>query len=50
MTGVQTCALPIFINKAGGCVVAMVNDKIIVLLGSKNVRTRIPELEKLIKT
>lgn len=37
-----------FINMAGGCIVAMVNDKIVVLLGSKSVRTRIPEMEKLI--
>lgn len=38
-----------FISKSGGCIVAMVNEKIIVLLGSKNTKTRIPELEQLIK-
>lgn len=38
-----------FINAAGGCIVAMVNNRIVVILGSKNTRTRIPELEKLIK-
>lgn len=36
-----------YINKAGGCIVAMVHDKIYVLLGSKNTRTRIAELEYL---
>lgn len=34
-----------YINKAGGCIVAMVHDRIYVLLGSKNTRTRIAELE-----
>ena len=38
-----------FINAAGGCIVAMVNNRIVVILGSKNTKTRIPELEKLIK-
>lgn len=38
-----------FINKAGGCIVAMVNDKVVIVLGSKNTRTRIPELEKLLR-
>jgi D-alanyl-D-alanine endopeptidase (penicillin-binding protein 7) len=38
-----------FINAAGGCIVAMQERKIVVILGSKNVRTRIPELEKLLK-
>lgn len=38
-----------FINKAGGCIVAKVNNRIIVLLGSKSVKTRIPELEHLIR-
>lgn len=37
-----------YIHVAGGCIVAKVNDRTIVILGSKNVRTRIPELEKLI--
>ena len=38
-----------YIRLSGGCVVAKVDDKIIVILGSKNVRTRITELEYLIK-
>mgnify|MGYP003335738668 FL=1 len=38
-----------YIKLAGGCIAAKVNDKIIVILGSKNVRTRITELEQLIK-
>ena len=38
-----------YIKLAGGCIAAKVNDKIIVILGSKNVRTRITELEHLIK-
>ena len=38
-----------YIRLAGGCIAAKVNDKIIVILGSKNVRTRITELEHLIK-
>lgn len=38
-----------YISASGGCIVAMVNEKIIVLLGSKTIRTRIPELERLIK-
>ena len=38
-----------YINIAGGCIVAMVNDKIVVILGSKSVKTRIPELERLLK-
>ena len=37
-----------FINLAGGCIVAKVGDRIVVILGSKNVRTRIPELEQLL--
>lgn len=36
-----------YISKSGGCIVAMVQDKIYVLLGSKNTRTRISELEYL---
>lgn len=38
-----------FINVAGGCIVAMQEHKIVVILGSKNTRTRIPELETLLK-
>jgi D-alanyl-D-alanine endopeptidase (penicillin-binding protein 7) len=38
-----------YINMAGGCIVAKVNDRIVVVLGSKNVRTRIPELERLLR-
>ena len=38
-----------FINLAGGCIVTKVKDRIVVILGSKNARTRIPELEHLLK-
>lgn len=38
-----------FINASGGCIVAMQERKIVVILGSKSVHTRIPELEKLLK-
>lgn len=38
-----------FINAAGGCIVAMQERKIVVILGSKNVHTRIPELEYLLR-
>lgn len=38
-----------FINAAGGCIVAMQERKVVVILGSKNVYTRIPELERLLK-
>jgi D-alanyl-D-alanine carboxypeptidase len=38
-----------YINKAGGCIVAKVDNKIVVILGSKNVKTRIPELEHLLR-
>lgn len=38
-----------FINAAGGCIVAMQERKIVVILGSKNTHTRIPELETLLK-
>jgi D-alanyl-D-alanine endopeptidase (penicillin-binding protein 7) len=37
-----------YIHLAGGCIVAKVKDRIVVILGSKNVRTRIPELEHLL--
>ncbi len=38
-----------FINAAGGCIVAMREQKIVVILGSKNTHTRITELETLLK-
>jgi len=38
-----------FINASGGCIVAMQERKIVVILGSKNTHTRIPELERLLK-
>ena len=38
-----------YIHVAGGCIVAKVNDRIVVILGSKNVRTRISELETLLR-
>ena len=38
-----------YIRLAGGCIVAKIDNKIIVILGSKNVKTRITELEHLIK-
>jgi D-alanyl-D-alanine endopeptidase (penicillin-binding protein 7) len=42
-----------FTNPAGGCLVIAVNSplgkRFLVLLGSKNTRTRIPEIEKLYK-
>lgn len=38
-----------FINAAGGCIVAMTDQRVVVILGSKNTHTRIPELEKLLK-
>lgn len=37
-----------FINASGGCIVAMTDQKVVVILGSKNTHTRIPELEKLL--
>lgn len=37
-----------YIHVSGGCIVAKVKDRIVVILGSKSVKTRIPELEKLI--
>ena len=36
-----------YIQRSGGCIVAMMQDRIIVLLGSKNTKTRIEELEYL---
>jgi D-alanyl-D-alanine endopeptidase (penicillin-binding protein 7) len=38
-----------FINAAGGCIVLMQDQKVIVILGSKNTRTRIPEADALLK-
>lgn len=38
-----------FINLAGGCIVAMTDSRIVVILGSKNTRTRMPELDRLLK-
>lgn len=38
-----------YIHVAGGCIVAKVKDRIVEILGSKNARTRIPELEHLLK-
>lgn len=38
-----------YINLAGGCIVAKVDDRIVVILGSKNVHTRITELERLLR-
>lgn len=37
-----------YIHVSGGCIVAKVKDRIVVILGSKNVRTRITELERLL--
>lgn len=39
-----------YIRASGGCIVAMVDNRIVVILGSKSVKTRIPELERLIKS
>ena len=38
-----------FINASGGCIVMMTKQKIVVILGSKNTRTRIPEAEILLQ-
>ena len=38
-----------FINAAGGCIVLMYGQRIVVVLGSKNVRTRISEADTLLK-
>jgi D-alanyl-D-alanine carboxypeptidase len=38
-----------FIRASGGCIVMMAGNKIVILLGSKNTRTRIPEAEKLLR-
>jgi len=37
-----------YIRASGGCLVMMLNDRIVVLLNSKNTRTRAPEAEKLL--
>jgi D-alanyl-D-alanine carboxypeptidase len=38
-----------YIDIAGGCIVAKIKDRTVVILGSKNVKTRINELEKLLR-
>lgn len=38
-----------FINAAGGCIVLMKDQRVVVILGSKNTRTRIPEADALLK-
>jgi D-alanyl-D-alanine endopeptidase (penicillin-binding protein 7) len=38
-----------FINAAGGCIVLMQDQRIVVILGSKNTRTRILEADALLK-
>lgn len=42
-----------FTNAAGGCLVMVMNSplgkRILILLGSKNTKTRVPEMEKLVK-
>jgi D-alanyl-D-alanine endopeptidase (penicillin-binding protein 7) len=38
-----------FINAAGGCIVLMQDQRVVVILGSKNTRTRIPEADALLK-
>lgn len=38
-----------FTNPAGGCLVMIVNSRIFILLGSKDARSRIPEMEKLVR-
>ena len=37
-----------FINESGGCVVMMIRDRVIVLLGSRNTHTRFPEAKLLL--
>ena len=37
-----------FINESGGCVVMKIGNRVIVLLGSRNTRTRFPEAKKLL--
>jgi D-alanyl-D-alanine endopeptidase (penicillin-binding protein 7) len=38
-----------FINAAGGCIVLMQDQRVVVILGSKNTHTRIPEADALLK-
>lgn len=38
-----------FINAAGGCIVMMKDQRVVVILGSKNTHTRIPEADALLK-
>lgn len=38
-----------YTRPAGGCIVVKIKNKIVVLLGSKNTHTRIPEMEALLK-
>lgn len=38
-----------FTNPAGGCLIMILKEKIYILLGSRNVKTRIPDMEKLVK-
>lgn len=37
-----------FINESGGCVVMMIRDRVVVLLGSRNTHTRFPEAKKIL--
>jgi D-alanyl-D-alanine carboxypeptidase len=37
-----------FINNSGGCVVMMISNRVIVLLGSRNTHTRFPEAKKIL--
>ena len=37
-----------FINESGGCVVMMIKDRVVVLLGSRNTHTRFPEAKKIV--
>jgi len=39
-----------FINLSGGCVVMMIRDRVVVLLGSRNTHTRFPEAKKILST
>lgn len=37
-----------FINESGGCVVMMIENRVVVLLGSRNTHTRFPEAKKIV--
>ena len=37
-----------FINESGGCVVMMIRDRVVVLLGSRNTHTRFPEAKTIL--